>query len=262
MNSMLVLALCFVVTLLIGVPESSPENAEAKRLLKAAGYPDGRDAKTGQPLVLNFDWQGAAAGSRAYLEWVTRQFAKLGIQLEIRATDYNRFQDKMQKGAAQIYVWGWLADYPDAENFLFLLYGKNGKVAYGGENASNYVNPEYDRLFETMRYLEDGPEKARLIDRMISIVQEDAPWSFGTFSTAVAASHHWVKNLKPTQIIQDRLMYIGIDAAEREAAVRAWNRPILWPLGVIAGLIVLFLFGVRHVLRARARRKVSSRSAP
>lgn len=236
--------------------------SEAKRLLKAAGYPDGRDAKTGQPLVLNFDWQGAAAGSRAYLEWVTRQFAKLGIQLEIRATDYNRFQDKMQKGAAQIYVWGWLADYPDAENFLFLLYGKNGKVAYGGENASNYVNPGYDRLFETMRYLEDGPEKARLIDRMISIVQEDAPWSFGTFSTAVAASHHWVKNLKPTQIIQDRLMYIGIDAAEREAAVRAWNRPILWPLGVIAGLIVLFLFGVRHVLRARARRKVSSRSAP
>ena len=124
------------------------------------------------------------------------------------------------------------------------------------------MNSEYDRLFERMRYLEDGPEKARLIDRMISIVQEDAPWSFGTFSTAVAASHHWVKNLKPTQIIQDRLMYIGIDAAEREAAVRAWNRPILWPLGVIAGLIVLFLFGVRHVLRARARRKVSSRSAP
>ena len=51
-------------------------------------------------------------------------------------------------------------------------------------------------------------------------------------------------------------------SAEREAAVRAWNRPILWPLGVIAGLIVLFLFGVRHVLRVRSYRKVSSRSAP
>ena len=233
---------------------------EARRLLKEAGYPDGRDAKTGRPLVLNFDWQGASAGARSYLEWVTRQFAKLGIQLEIRATDYNRFQDKMQKGAEQIYVWGWLADYPDAENFLFLLYGKNGKVAYGGENASNYVNPEYDRLFETMRYLQDGPDKARLIDRMITIVQEDAPWSFGTFSTAVAAAHHWVKNLKPTQIVQDRLMYVGIDASERYAAVRAWNKPVLWPLAVFAGFIVFFLFGVRHVLKKRARRRESQGS--
>ena len=38
---------------------------EARRLLKEAGYPDGRDAKTGRPLVLNFDWQGASAGARS-----------------------------------------------------------------------------------------------------------------------------------------------------------------------------------------------------
>ena len=231
---------------------------EAKKLLREAGYPDGRDAKTGKPLVLNFDWQGSAAGSRSYLEWITRQFTKLGIQLEIRATDYNRFQDKMQKGAEQIYVWGWLADYPDAENFLFLLYGKNGKVAYGGENASNYVNPAYDALFEKMRYLEDGPEKLKAIDGLIRIAQEDAPWSFGTFATSAAAVHNWVENMKPVQIIQDRLMYVGINAKERYAAVRAWNKPVLWPLFVVAVLVLGFVAFVRVTVSRRARKRVKT----
>jgi oligopeptide transport system substrate-binding protein len=45
----------------------------------------------------------------------------------IRVTDYNRFQEKVREGTAQIFSWGWNADYPDPENFLFLLYGPNGK---------------------------------------------------------------------------------------------------------------------------------------
>ena len=58
---------------------------------------------------------------------MVRQFAKLGIQLEVRATDNNQFQDKVRKGKHQVFWTGWLADYPDAENFLFLLYGPNAK---------------------------------------------------------------------------------------------------------------------------------------
>ena len=111
---------------------------DAKALLAQAGYPDGRDAKTGQPLVLNFDYQNSAAGAKALLDWYTKQFAKIGVQMEVRATDYNRFQDKMIKGSVQIFFWGWLADYPDAENFLFMLYGPNSKAltAGNGENLS------------------------------------------------------------------------------------------------------------------------------
>lgn len=230
--------------------------AEAKELLRQAGYPDGRDAKTGQPLVLNFDWQGAAPQSKSFLEWFSRQFAKLGLQLEIRATDYNRFQDKMMKGAAQIYYWGWLADYPDAENFLFLLYGPNSKVgsSSGGENASNYRNPEYDRLFERMKFLENGPEKQAVIDRMIQIVQHDAPWSFGYFPTSAAALQHWVKNAKPTAMIRNNVQYMRIDAAERAQKIREWNRPVWWPLLLLAVGIAGFVWlVVRHVRRAQAR---------
>jgi ABC-type transport system substrate-binding protein len=89
-----------------------------------AGYPDGRDAKTGKPLVLNYDYGKPASPERkAEMDWMVRQFAKLGVQLEIRTTDYNQFRDKMRRGAQQVYWWGWTPDYPDAENYLFLLTG-------------------------------------------------------------------------------------------------------------------------------------------
>ena len=237
---------------------------EAKALMVQAGYPDGRDAKTGKPLVLNFDWQSASPSSKAYLEWVTKQFAKLGIQLEIRATDYNRFQEKMLKGSAQIYLWGWLADYPDAENFFTLLYGPNSKVASGGgENASNYVNPEFDKHFARMKDLENGPEKARLIDEMTRIVQHDAPWSFGYYPTSVAALQHWVKNAKPTQMIRYNVQYMRIDAKERMEKINEWNRPIVWPVALILIAVGVLFWCVRvHAARLSAKRAVEpSRAA-
>lgn len=233
---------------------------EARRLMAEAGYPDGRDAKTGRPLVLNFDWQGTSAGSKSFLDWTARQFAKIGIQLEIRATDYNRFQDKMTKGSAQIYYWGWLADYPDAENFFTLLYGPNSKAVNGaGENASNYRNERFDELFESLRNLENGPEKARVIDEMIRIVQKDAPWSFGYFPTSAAALHHWVKNAKPTQMIRNNVQYIRIDAQERMNQIRAWNAPVVWPLMIILAAAVGLVWLVRaHLEKRRLRRGIDN----
>src|SRR3546814_13231116 len=84
-------------------------------------------------------------GSSAMLDWMRRQLCALNVQLEVRATDYNRFQDKMRNGSAQMYIWGWVADYPDAENLLFLLYGPNAKAANGGENASTYKTRSKER---------------------------------------------------------------------------------------------------------------------
>ena len=204
---------------------------EARRLMVEAGYPDGRDAVTGKPLVINYDYYAAPTPeNKAAIDWVVRQFAKLDIQLEVRATDNNQFQDKVRRGKYQVFWLGWLADYPDAENFLFQLYGPNGKTRHDGENTANYANPEFDALFARMRLLQDGPEKQALIDRMTQIVQQDAPWSFGYFPYASGAAQSWVRNYKPAVLIRDQGRYLRLDVDQRVRRLAEWNRPVWWPL--------------------------------
>jgi ABC-type transport system substrate-binding protein len=228
--------------------------AEAKALMAEAGYPNGRDAATGRPLVLNYDYYAPATPERKpQIDWVVRQFAKIDIQLEVRATDNNQFQDKTRKGTYQVFWLGWNADYPDAENFLFLLYSKAGKTKYDGENTANYDNPEYDRLFLRMKALDDGPEKQALIDRMVALVREDAPWTMGYFPYSSAATQRWVHNYKPAILVRDHGRYLRLDAADRVAALAAWNRPRWWPVvALVAALLALVLFA-RAQLRRRER---------
>src|SRR5262249_10615693 len=137
----------------------------AEKLLAEAGYPGGRD-KEGKPLTLYFDNSRYGAEYKASLGWFRKQFAKIGIDLELRTTDYNRFLDKETKGNFQILEDGWNADYPDPENFLFLLYGRFGKVKFGGENTANYDNPEFNRLFVRMAAMENTAERLDIIRKM------------------------------------------------------------------------------------------------
>ncbi|MDC4224665.1 MAG: ABC transporter substrate-binding protein [Candidatus Manganitrophus sp.] len=221
-----------------GRPQRKPIDA-ARQLLAEAGYPDGRDAKTGQPLVLNFDTTGTGPEAKSSLDWMRKQFAKLDMQLVIRATDYNRFQDKMLKGTAQMFQWGWNADYPDPENFLFLLYGPNAKAGKNGENATNYANPEFDRLFEQMKNMENGPERQAIIDRMVEIVRRDAPWVCGFHPKQFGLHHAWRHNLKPNLMANNTLKYRKLDPDLRARQRRAWNRPVWWPVAVIVAVLVV-----------------------
>lgn len=237
----------------------------AKKLMEEAGYPGGRDAKTGQPLILNYDYQRVPTPElRAEIDWVIKQFAKVGVQLELRATDYNRFQDKMNTGSAQIFWWGWNADYPDAENFLTLLYGPNSKAATKGqgENAANYQNDEYDRLYEKMRYLEDTPEKQAVIDRMTAIAREDSPWLWGYNPYSVGSYQPWMSNGKPTYMIREIIEYRRLDPAMRESLVRKWNPPHFWPLWLIGLLFLLGLWPAWRAFKARERTNALGAQVP
>jgi ABC-type oligopeptide transport system substrate-binding subunit len=152
------------------------------------------------------------------------------VQLEVRPTDYNRFQDKMRKGNAQIYEWGWHADYPDPENFMFLLLGAQSKVKTQGENASNYANSDFDRMFEQMKNMPNSPQRQAIIDRMLEILRHDAPWLWGFHPKDYALYHAWLVNLKPNKIAYNTVKYQRIDPQLREQQRRAWNRPLWWPL--------------------------------
>jgi ABC-type transport system substrate-binding protein len=219
--------------------------AAARHLLAEAGYPNGRNAKTGQALILNFDVSiGGGAEDKAEFEWLRQQFAKLGIELQIRATQYNRFQEKMRAGNTQIYMWGWTADYPDPENFLFLLYGPNGKVKKGGENASNYVNPEFDKLFNQMKDMPNNAEREAIIKHMIAIVQRDAPWVWGYYPEDFVLAQQWVGVYKPSGVTANTLKYISLNPKLRAKMQREWNKPVLWPLFLAILLMFIIIIPV------------------
>jgi oligopeptide transport system substrate-binding protein len=227
---------------------------EARKLLAEAGYPEGRDINTGKPLVLHFDTSQTGPDAKAQLDWLMKQFDKLNIQLVIRGTDYNRFQEKMLKGTAQIFQWGWNADYPDPENFLFLLYGPNSKLDHNGENAANYRNSEFDRLFEQMKSMENGPLRQSIINKMMEIARHDAPWAWGFFPKQFSLHHSWVKNSKPNLMANNTLKYQRIEPALRAELQNQWNRPVRWPLYAMAIIVVLIVLPAFIGFRRRQRR--------
>lgn len=228
----------------------------AKQLMSEAGYANGRDPKTGSALILYFDTTAVGVDDRPTMNWYRKQFDKLGINLVIRATDYNRFQQKMRGGNAQIFVWGWNADYPDPENFFFLLYGKNSKVQHGGENAANYQNAEFDRLFEQMRNMENSEQRYRIIQQMQALVRHDAPWVFGFHPKNFSLFHGWYKNLKPNLMANNTLKYQRIDTAARAEKRQVWNKPVFWPLILGGVFFVLMLIPAINAYRRRVRETI------
>ena len=237
-----------------GEPKRKSED-KARELMKQAGYEGGIDPKTKKPLVLNFDTPAAGPDAKAQLNWMRKQYQKLGIQLVIRATDYNRFQEKMRNGTSQIFQWGWNADYPDPENFFFLLYGPNAKVGHHGENAANYSNPEFDALFVQMKNISNGPKRLEIIKQMTKIAQEDAPWLWGFHPKAFSLFHDWYNNVKPNLMANNTLKYKRVNAEERNVNREDWNKPNIQPL-LYLGIFLLLSF-VPAILAFRKRERSS-----
>ncbi|MCW8889250.1 MAG: ABC transporter substrate-binding protein [Sedimenticola sp.] len=230
---------------------------EARALMVKAGYPNGKSVKTGKALVLNYESASAGPDSKAQLNWMRKQFKQLGIQLVIRATDYNRFQEKLRKGTGQLFMFGWNADYPDPENFLFLLYGPNGKVAHAGENAVNYDNPEFNRLFDQMKNMDNSPERQQIIDKMVAILRHDAPWIWGFYPKGFSLYHNWYGNVKPNLMANNTLKYKRIDPEVRHQRQQAWNPPVVWPLVLL--IIVLVVTAIPAVLVYRRHERSAAR---
>jgi len=227
----------------------------AKKLLAQAGYPNGISLKSGKPLKLYYDTTATGPDDRALMDWYRKQFHALGIELVIRSSDYNRFQDKVRKGKTQLFSWGWNADYPDPENFLFLLYGPNASVDTNGAgiNSANYKNPEFDRLFEKMTTMKNSPQRMDIIRQMIKISREDAPWVWGVHPKSLALSHAWYRNVLPNAMANNTLKYKRIDAALRVKKQQEWNQPVIMPLILMLLLAVLIIVLLYRVYQNRQK---------
>jgi oligopeptide transport system substrate-binding protein len=191
-------------------PRPYPYDVErAKQLLAEAGYPDGRDPKTGRRLQLTLE-SGAAADTEARqaIDLLASFFAEIGVELRPSYNNWPEFLKKLERKQAQMFQLGWIIDYPDAENFLLLFYSKN---ASPGPNHANYDNLEFDRLYETVRTMQDSPERTELYKKMGSIVVEDCPWIFLTHPLAFGLFQPWFQNFKPHDFPYPNMKFYKVD---------------------------------------------------
>jgi ABC-type transport system substrate-binding protein len=214
--------------------------ARAKQLLKQAGYERGIDAKTGKPLTLTFDVSDTSPEGRLRFQFFVNQWRRLGVAVDIDATNYNKFQEKVRDGAYQIFMWGWIADYPDPENFLFLLTSEMAR-SKGGPNTANFSNAKYDELFARMKTRDNDAERLMLIRELRDILETERAWIELFHPESYALFHGWTANVKPPGLSIPVTKYYDLEPGERKERREQWNEPVLWPAYL---LIVLFLLVV------------------
>ena len=141
--------------------------AKAKALLKEAGYGSGLE------VTLQYN---TSLGHKRLAEALQAQFGQIGVKVNLHNVDWGVHLDTTERGEVPFFRMGWVVDYPDPDNFLFvLLHSKN--IGPQG-NYSRFNNPKFDALAEGARF-EGDPEKRRNLYQLAEkIVVDEAPWLF------------------------------------------------------------------------------------
>jgi ABC-type transport system substrate-binding protein len=210
----------------------------ARAHLAEAGYPGGVDPETGKPLRLTFDTYDTSAQGLLRFQFYVNAWRRLGLDVRIEATNYNQFQEKVRKGGYQIFQWGWVADYPDPENFFFLLWSEMARSKSQGPNTANFSDPRFDALFLEMKSRDNDDERVRIVQGMRSILEEERPWIELFHPENYALYHGWLEGVKPAGLSYPTVKYRELHPERRSERRRVWNRPVRWPAYALVGVVV------------------------
>ena len=141
-------------------------------------------------------------------QFFKKQMAKIGLKIKLQTSTWPKFQEKITKRQVMLYGIAWGADYPDAENFLQLLFGPNRSP---GANGSGYSNPEFDKMFKVASLLQDSPERTGLYEKMYRMAAEEVPWIYGVHRQSYVLEHSWLKNYVPSDFNHGHSQYWDID---------------------------------------------------
>jgi oligopeptide transport system substrate-binding protein len=183
----------------------------AKKLLAEAGHPNGK----GLPEITVENLNDTVA--RQQIEFFTKCMARIGIRIKGGTNTWPELVRKVTKAQHQMYTMAWSADYPDAENFLSLLYCPNKAP---GSNGSNYCNPEFDRLYREAVILQDGPERSALYEKINALAAEELPWLFGFHRTRFYLTQGWLKNFKYMEFHHSQFQYLNVDLDKKKELVK------------------------------------------
>jgi ABC-type transport system substrate-binding protein len=197
-----------------------PDPARAKALLDMFGYLDRdgdgwRERPDGRPLVIQYKYSIGGQARELTELWV-KCMAAVGIRIEATAVQFADLLNDKRVGNFQLATSAWIADYPDAQNFLQLLYGPNTDQS----NESRFRLPEYDRLYEQSLRYPDSPERNRLYREMTRLVYAYAPWRLGVTRVFNHLQYPWVKAYKKHPILYTNWKWLDIDVAAQRAAMR------------------------------------------
>ena len=180
------------------------EPARTKELLTKAGFPNGEGLGE---ITLQLNSGGTTLEDVA--EAIQDQLKKVGIKVKLSIVSWPQHLDSVDRGTPQFFRMGWVADYPDPENFLALFYSKN--FSPDGPNSTRFSNEEFDRLFEKALHLTDFDERVKLYRKAEEIVVDEAPWLFISHGVGYVLLQPYVRNMAfpPMAINRYKVVWLG-----------------------------------------------------
>ena len=200
-------------------PETSPtleySPPKAKALLDLYGYVDRdgdgfREMPDGSPLVID---QASTPEQRARQRNTLWQRAMADVGIRMTFNKVEKLPDlrrQAQFGKVQCFTYGWIADYPDGENFLQLFWSKS----IGAANYSLFSLPEYDRLYEQAKAMPDSPERTALYRRMVHLLWVYNPWRVNSLFQYTILIQPWVMGYKKHPFGHEPWRYVDIDRSK------------------------------------------------
>jgi oligopeptide transport system substrate-binding protein len=185
---------------------------KAKEYMVKAGYPGGKGLPT-----IGLELANSGSWSRQMGEFVKNQMALIGINIRIIPNTFPQFDKKVKSKKADIFQMAWMADYPDAENFLQLYYSKNISP---GSNNSNFMNRKYDAMYEKAIALQPGPERTKLYKEMVKFIHQEVPNIFLIHRIYRLPYHAWLKNYNEYPVIHDFYQYLRIDGEKKKEIMK------------------------------------------
>lgn len=162
--------------------------AKAKQLLQEAGYPDGKNLPPIKLLTIPIY---ADLGS-----YIANELNQLGITVQVEAMQKSLLMDQAAKSQAPFFRGSWIADYPDAENYLSVFYGNNPAPP----NYTRYQNPAFDALYEKALLEKNDSLRYTLYRQMDQLVMNDAPVVPLWYDMVIHLVHNHVADFNPNSL--------------------------------------------------------------
>jgi ABC-type transport system substrate-binding protein len=183
----------------------------AKKFLTEAGYPGGK----GLPTIVVQTRSDTI--SRQQVEFFEKCMKKIGINIDISMNTWPELVNKVTQKQHQMYTMAWGADYPDAENFLGLLFCPNQAP---GSNGANYCNPDFDNIFKQATVLHDSPARTDLYEKLNEMAAFDVPWIMGFHRTDIYLTQAWLKNFKHMEFNHSQFQYLNVDLEVKKQLIK------------------------------------------